>query len=130
MLWMLAGWTRAAIESCRVWQQVAAASTEICSPKHDADLRTDEGIHHQYARAAECVTVGGARSNSTLGEGQAHASQRANGGRPLATILCTHAHRQVCPRFPHHFTLASAGVAYITSRACDYYVFALRRILD
>lgn len=131
MLWMLAGWSRAAIEPSRVCLQAIVSDTSTSvSLEHSTGISADEGLHHQYARAAECVTISGERSGSSLIEGQARASQRTSGGRPLAATLATYARRQIGLYFPHHFTLASAGVAYITSRACDYYVFALRRILD
>lgn len=45
--------------------------------------------------------------------------------RPQSTIWCK------CKYWESTlFTLASSGVTYISPRACNYYIFALRHILD
>lgn len=126
MLWMLAGWFRAAINPCHACQQATLVGICSSSLEHKADISADQGTHHQYARAAERVTLSGERGGSSLGESQV----RTSGGHPMAAVRCAYVQRQVSRCFSYHFMLASAGVVYITPRACDYYVFALRRILD
>ena len=84
----------------------------------------------QAATAAERHMLAHPGQVNNPATGQIRPSRRIGGGStPLGT-----AHPALPRGISHlirsHFTLAHTGVAFISPRACDYYIFALRRILE
>ena len=131
LVWLFATLAAIAIEPRR--SECVATATEVCCST-ELDEESEVGVEKarllQYAQPAEDITLTTESRLARAISSQARTGHRTSGGRTFGSALhATQLHHSIHHTF-FHFTLASAGVAFITSRACDYYVFALRRILD
>lgn len=106
------------------------APSACTQPAKQYTLTATASERNMYARPADAVRAPLHGQVTRPGRDHARLGIRMGGGCPSAGLA--HARLGRCRSILIHspFTLASSGVAFITSRACDYYIFALRRILD
>ncbi len=131
LIWLLAGFASAATDARQ--DGSAAVVADACGLQEQdrsSALAVDNAQHHLCARVAESISLTSESEQLRTGGRLTRAQQRTEGGRLTASVLRATSHSTFTWHQPRHFALASSGVAFISSRACDYYVFALRRILD
>lgn len=132
LVWLLTGFAGTATDARQTHYAIAASETPHCQQEQDdaQGLSADNDLHHLYARITESLSLTSESGQMRTGTSQTRAQQRTDGGRTTTSALqATRLSTSGCHLYSH-FALASSGVAFISSRACDYYVFALRRILD
>lgn len=132
LIWLLTGFTGTATDAKQTHYALTASETTLCQQEQDdaQSLSADNDRHHLYARINENLSLTSESGQMRTGTSQTRAQQRTEGGQITPSALqATRLSASRCHLYCH-FALASSGVAYISSRACDYYVFALRRILD
>lgn len=105
----------------------AAAASLLDEPSAQAATAAERHMLTHPAQGVQLNPIGQVNNPATE---QIRPSRRTGGGStPLGT-----AHPALPRGISHlirsHFTLAHTGVAFISPRACDYYIFALRRILE
>lgn len=131
LIWLLTGLACVATDArhdCGAAVVTNASCQQEQADSPGLDVASDH--HHLCARVAESISLTSESGQLRSGGRLTRAQQRTEGGRLTISALRATPHSIFTRHQPRHFALASSGVAFISSRACDYYVFALRRILD
>lgn len=127
LIWLLAGF------ACVASDGSATAVVDACVLQEQDEVpasAVDNNQHHLYACVAESISLTNQSEQLRTGGKQTRAQQRTEGGRQTNSVTRVTTHSTFTWHQCRHYALASSGVAFISSRACDYYVFALRHILD